>query len=289
MAESAGAKLKTNAQVVGLLKEDDNYIRGVRVKEKGRIVDYQAKVVIGADGIESCVGRWAGLNTTLSTERIESCAQYLLEDIEIELGRAEFYLGCKLAPGGYIWVFPKGENCANVGVGIAPDVSSKKAIDYLNQFVKYRFRHYRIKEKMMGGVPIFDKNNRLVIGNVLLVGDAGRIVDSLSGAGIYDAFVSGKICAEIVSQYLKNGNLPISFLQEYYQKLMQVRGKELRFSAYCRAIYLKLGDEDFDLIVSFLKSYFEDEEVKSIQPISIIKSILKFNPKILLLAKHLVW
>jgi digeranylgeranylglycerophospholipid reductase len=138
-------------------------------------------------------------------------------------------------------------------------------------------------------VPVFDKNSLLVKENVLLVGDAGRIVDSLSGAGIYNAMLSGKICAEVISQYLNNGKSPISFLQEYYKRLMHDKRKELRFYAYCRAIYLKLKDDDFDLIVSFLKNYFGEEEVKGIEPISIIKTILRFNPKIVLLARHLVW
>ncbi|MCJ7509121.1 MAG: NAD(P)/FAD-dependent oxidoreductase [candidate division Zixibacteria bacterium] len=289
MAESAGANLKISADVIGLLKDRDGSVKGVRVQEQDKVVDYQARVIIGADGIESQIGKRAGLNTILPSEKIESCAQYLLENVELEKDCMEFYLGEKIAPGGYMWVFPKGENRANVGVGIAPHISSRKAIDYLNDFVKYRFNHFHIREKMMGGVPVFNKNNHLVKRNVLLVGDAGRIVDSLSGAGIYNAMLSGRICATVVSQYLKNGDLPLSFLQNYYRELMEIRGRELRFYAYCRALYLKLKDKDFNLIVSFLKSYFKDEEIKSINPIPIIKAILKFNPKILLLAKHLVW
>jgi digeranylgeranylglycerophospholipid reductase len=289
IAESAGANLRTSADAISLLKDRDGSIKGVRVQEKSKIVDYQARAIIGADGIESQIGKWAGLNTILPSEKIESCAQYLLEDVKLENGCTEFYLGEKIAPGGYLWVFPKGENRANAGVGIAPHISSRKAIDCLNDFVKYRFSHFYIREKMMGGVPVFDKNNRLVKRNVLLVGDAGRIVDSLSGAGIYNAMLSGKICATVVSQYLKSGNLPLSFLNNYHKELMEIRGRELRFYAYCRALYLKLTDKDFNLIVSFLKSYFKDEEVKSINPISVIKAILKFNPKMLLLAKHLVW
>lgn len=290
MAQSAGAELKTGAQTIGLLTEDNGLLKGVRVREKNRTVDYLAKVIIGADGIESQVGKWAGLDTTLSTDRIESCAQYFLADIEVELGRVEFYLGKDVAPGGYVWVFPKGDGCANVGVGIAPHISSRKAIEYLDQFVNRRFTHYQVRKKMMGGVPVFDESKGLVKGNLLLVGDAGRIVDSLSGAGIYNAILSAKICAQIVTQYLESRNPPISFLENYHTELMKVRGRELRFYAYCRAMYLKLGDEDLDMIVTFLKSYFEeDEEVMGIQPIPLIKAILNANPRILLLARHLVW
>ena len=288
MAESAGAEVKMDAQAIGFVKDMDNHVSGVNVRERDRVVEYRTKIVVGADGVESQVGKWVGLNTVLSKEKIESCAQYLLEDIQVQSDCVEFHLGQKLAPGGYVWVFPKGQGRANVGVAIAPHISSEKAIDYLDRFVKYRFGRCEIREKMMGGIPAFDKNSPLVRENVLLVGDAGRIVDSLSGAGIYNAMLSGKICAEVISRHLNNGKSPISVLQEYSGRLMQEKGRELRFYAYCRRIYLGLKDSDFDLIVSFLKNYFKDEEVKGIEPISVIKAILRSNPKILLLARHLV-
>ena len=57
--------------------------------------EVRAKVVIGADGIESQVGRWGGINTTLKTKDIESCAQYHMENVDIPQDTLQFYAGSR--------------------------------------------------------------------------------------------------------------------------------------------------------------------------------------------------
>ena len=141
----------------------------------------------------------------------------------------------------------------------------------------------------MGGIPCFNRRNSLVRKNVLLVGDAGRLVDSLSGAGISNALLSGRMAGEVVNQFLKDGGSSFSFLKKYEDEFLKAKGRELRFYAYCRAIFLKMTDEDFDTVVRFLKDYFEGRTVTAIQPIALVKSILKSNRRLLRLLKHLVW
>lgn len=141
----------------------------------------------------------------------------------------------------------------------------------------------------MGGVPCFDRNKNLVKENVLLVGDAGRVVDSLSEAGISNALLSGKIAGSVVSQYIKNGKLSVSFLKKYYDELMRSKGRLLRFYSFYRAIFLKMTDEDFDAVILFLKKYFDQKVVTSIEPIPVVKTIFRSNPKLLFLLRHLVW
>jgi digeranylgeranylglycerophospholipid reductase len=288
-AASSGASLKTNAQAVGLLKDKKERLYGVKVLEYGKEREYLARVIIGADGVESCVAGWAGMDFSLRLDQIESCAQYLLGEVEIEPDRMEFYLGCSLAPGGYAWVFPKGENLANVGLAVTPDLASEKAKDLLDDFVAKRFSNFKITESMVGAVPCFDRDKDLVRENVLLIGDAGRVVDSLSGAGISNAMLSGKIAGSVVSQYVKDGNLSVSFLREYYRELMRTKGRLLRFYSFCRAIFLKMTDKDFDAVVLFLKGYFDGRTVTSIEPIPVVKNILRSNPRLLFLLRHLVW
>jgi len=201
----------------------------------------------------------------------------------------EFYLGQSVAPGGYAWVFPKSDRTANVGLAITPNRTPKKAKELLDQFVPKRFSNFRVTEFTMGGVPAFDKRKSLVKKNVLLVGDAGRLVDSLSGAGISNALLSGRIAGEVVSQFVKGGGSSFSVLKRYEDKLMKEKGRELRFYSYCRAIFLKMTDEDFDVVVSFLKEYFQDRTITAIQPIALVKTIIKSNRRLLRLLKHLVW
>jgi digeranylgeranylglycerophospholipid reductase len=288
-AASSGASLKTNAQAVGLLKDKNERLYGVKVLEDGKEREYLAKVIIGADGVESCVARWAGMDSSLGLNQIESCAQYLLGEVEIEPDRMEFYLGCSLAPGGYAWVFPKGENLANVGLAVTPNLASEKAKDLLDDFVAKRFSNFKIAESMVGAVPCFDRDKDLVRENVLLIGDAGRVVDSLSGAGISNAMLSGKIAGSVVSQYIKDGDLSVSFLKKYSDELMRTKGRLLRFYSFCRAMFLKMTDQDFDAVVLFLKGYFDGRTVTSIEPIPVVKNILRSNPRLLFLLRHLVW
>ena len=288
-ASSLGARVKVNSCVVALLSHNRDGPCGVRVLEDGNEEEYGAKVIIGADGVESWVARWAGVDSSLGLGQIESCAQYLLGEVEVETDRMELYLGQSVAPGGYAWVFPKSANTANVGLAITPDRTTKKTKEFLDQFIEKRFSSFKIIEFTVGAVPCFNRKKSLVKKNVLLVGDAGRLVDSLSGAGISNALLSGKIAGEVVSQFVKEGGASFPTLRRYEEEFLKEKGRELRFYSYCRAIFLKMTDEDFDTAVSFLKEYFGDRVITAIQPIALIKLILRSNRRLLRLLRHLVW
>ena len=288
-AGSAGAEIKVNSCVTGVIK-DNAEIRGLKVRENEEEKEYYATVIVGADGIESKVGKWAGINTSLELDQIDSAYQYLVVSEEINSECIEFYVGERLAPGGYAWIFPKGKNCANVGLGISPVLAPDlKPKEFLDEFVKKRFKSFSVAEIMMGGIPTFSRKNVLVRGNLLLVGDAGRIVDSLSGAGIANALLSGKIAGQVVSEYIKDNGLPLEFLKKYEKELLKKRGRELRFYSFCRNVFLKMKDDDFDSVVLFLKNYMGGKKIKGIDPFAMVKAIFKSNPRLLRLLKHVVW
>jgi digeranylgeranylglycerophospholipid reductase len=288
-AGAEGAEIKVNSCAVSLIKEDGK-IKGVKVDENGEQKEYRAQVIVGADGIESMVGRWAGIDTSLQLKQMDSAFQYLVVSEEIDPECMEFYVGEKLAPGGYVWVFPKGQNCANVGLGmspaLAPDLKPKELLD---DFVKKRFTRFSVGERVMGGIPTFSRKNPYVKENLLLVGDAGRIIDSLSGAGIANALLSGKMAGQVASEYVRGKNLPVEFLKKYERELLKRRGRELRFYSFCRNVFLKMKDDDFDAVILFLKNYLGGKKIKGIDPFAIVKAIFKSDPRLLRLLKHVVW
>ena len=49
---------------------------------------------------------------------MESCHQYLVSNIDIDQSQMVMYVGKQHAPGGYLWIFPKGDKHANIGIGI---------------------------------------------------------------------------------------------------------------------------------------------------------------------------
>src|SRR5438876_156551 len=77
-AAAAGAQVLVGAEATGMSRNGDGRWH-VRVKERGRDETYRARIVIGADGVETMVGRWAGLDTRVPARDMESCAQYVLQ------------------------------------------------------------------------------------------------------------------------------------------------------------------------------------------------------------------
>jgi digeranylgeranylglycerophospholipid reductase len=290
LAAGAGATIKTNVQVVGLLNGGNEPIRGVRVLEEGKPNEYFAPVIIAADGVESRVGFWAGLNTTLYLSGFDATAQYLLGGLKLKDEECvEFYFGRELCPGGYAWVFPKGNGTANVGLGFTPALNAKvKAIDLLNRFIARRFPAASIMETVVGGVPMYAGKKMMRVKNVLLVGDAARLVDSISGGGIANALLSGKIAGETAAEFLPQKH-PLKFLERYQELWDKVKGREMRFYLYARQIFVRMSDAEFDNVVNFLRPVFADRPVAALEPIGLIKRVLKNNPKLLLLARHIRW
>ena len=125
IAADEGAEVVTKAYVDGITR-DDGTVTGVSVQYHGERLTIKSKIVIGADGVESRVGRWAGIDTTVSMHDMESAAQVTAANIDVEEDTCYFYFGQKYAPGGYLWIFPKGNKTANIGLGVAADESKKK-------------------------------------------------------------------------------------------------------------------------------------------------------------------
>ncbi|MBR5142487.1 MAG: NAD(P)/FAD-dependent oxidoreductase, partial [Methanocorpusculum sp.] len=132
-AAEAGAEIQVHARAASPIMEGEK-VCGAVIEQHGKTYDVRAKVVIVADGVESKFAKWAGLDTTIPQDGIMSCVQYVVNDIDIDERTKQFYISPEDAPGGYIWIFPKGKRCANIGVGI-PGTDGYKARDYLDSFI----------------------------------------------------------------------------------------------------------------------------------------------------------
>ena len=115
-AAKAGAQIMMRTSCTGIIREEGKIV-GVKARSMGEEIEIRAKCVVAADGFESQVGRWAGVDTTLKLNDIDSCIQYRMVNIDCVPDYCEFVIG-SVAPGGYIWIFPKGEGVANVGIGV---------------------------------------------------------------------------------------------------------------------------------------------------------------------------
>ena len=219
LAVNEGAEVVTKAYVYDLLRTGGE-ITGVRALIKDQKVDIRGKVIIGADGVESRVGKWAGIDTTCHIHDMESCAQVTLSGIHVDEGILDFYFGDDVAPGGYLWVFPKGKDSANVGIGISVECAKEKAaVRWLDEFVQKKFPHAAILTRIAGGVPCAKTCDEIVKGSVMIVGDAAHQVNPVSGGGIISGMIGGMIAGQVAVEALeKKDNAHLQEYQNRWQK-----------------------------------------------------------------------
>jgi 2,3-di-O-geranylgeranylglyceryl phosphate reductase (EC 1.3.99.-) len=244
-------------------------VKGAILNQGGIAHEVRAGLTIAADGVESKFARWCGIDTTVPLREMETCAQYLMTGIDIDAHATEFYVGNNIAPGGYVWIFPKGDKTANVGIGVGGDrcKSGNRPIDYLNRFVARNFPNGKIIELIAGGVSICQPLPCTVANNLMIVGDAARVSDPLTGGGIYAALYTGKLAGDVGSKAIEKGDTSAQALMPYDKTWRaSYLGKALERNYQIKEVFVKLNDDDLNAIVhsslknepfrfQYLKSY----------------------------------
>ncbi len=215
-----GGRIMLGTTVTGVIKKEGKI---VGVSTTGEEIN--AKIIIGADGVESRVGRWCGLATRLKLSEIYSAAQHTVVDMDGIDDQLEIYFGSKFAPGGYAWVFPKGNKEVNLGLGMLASFK-RRPIELLKKFTKKRANSAHSTRLLVGCIPSTLPLSKTVKGNILLVGDAARQTNALSGGGIANALVAGKIAGEVAGKVVVE-NQKVSQLEEYDRSWRWELEKEL--------------------------------------------------------------
>lgn len=253
MAALAGAHVRVKTRVVGLRKEGDA-VKGVRIRSGEKEEEIPAQIVIGADGVESQVGRWAGLPSGLSLSDIVVCVQYVMTGVELEEeDHLHIYYGREFAPGGYAWAFPKGQHVWNVGLGIrplTPGVAGHTAKHFLDTFVAKMFPGAVPVSLGMGAVPIDGRLFQLSASGVMLVGDAAHQVNPLTGAGITNAMKCGVMAGETAVDACAKGDVSQGELSRYERRYRRELGKKFEALARVRDAMSMLSDDQLNRIIS---------------------------------------
>tara|TARA_Y100001970_G_C14242701_1_gene865902 strand:- start:2134 stop:3309 length:1176 start_codon:yes stop_codon:yes gene_type:complete len=249
MAASEGAEIYTKCYVNFIEKTSDGYKIFVEYLGDTKIIT--AKIVIGADGVDSRVGKWAGIKTMVKMKDMESCVQYSVGNIDLDVNRMDMYLGHSVAPGGYLWVFPKGEGFANIGIGVSGKYSKEKsAKQYIDQFIKEKYPSATIHTTMCGGVPCAKPIKEPISEGLMLVGDAAHFVNPMTGGGIAAAMKSGMFAGKVASDSIKNNDTSIKFLNQYIKLCNKdFTNRHDRIYAVKETIQ-KLSDDELNAIAS---------------------------------------
>lgn len=245
-AAEAGAEILTRAYVYDLLFDDDK-VSGVKYEYQGEQFEVKAKVVIAADGVESRVGRWSGLKTHIDIRDMESAVQITAANIPVDQNTLYFYFGKEVAPNGYFWIFPKGHNKANIGLGVSGSVGKyKSAQSFLDDFMNKHYPNAPVLTKITGGVPCSITLDKISAPGIMLVGDAARQVNPLSGGGIASGMIGGSIAGRIAAESVKM-NRPdhiFNYDKEWYDRIGK---KHETYNRIKEGIY-NFTDEKFNSI-----------------------------------------
>jgi len=260
-AEKAGARIWSGTKAVGL-KLHKNRIE-VIVSDKNHCpYSIYCKVLIAADGTNSKIGKLVRIDTELDDSDVMICYQYLLFDSCFVGNKfAKLFFGNEFAPGGYGWAFPKSGSTANVGIGIPLEYMWRSGISpkiYLDKFVKRNFPEARILGKTGGKVPTgLIKNHYLLLdsgrGGIVVVGDAGRFANPLTGGGILNAIETGEIAGNIAAEVVRGE----ASIEEYESRIAGIVEKIRRYYDYKKA-FCGLSDGEMNAMAEGLKIVFKE-------------------------------
>ncbi len=292
IAAESGVNTIAKTEALGLIN-DNGYSRAVTIRDpQGNIRDIETEAVIAADGVESLIGRYAGIDTAIKPADSHTCAQYLVANAELTPPDAvHFYIGNSVAPGGYAWVFPKGNGMANVGLGCDPILLKKgeNPFQFLDNFLRKTYPEVKVVEVHMGLVPASSSLKKFVKGNVALIGDAARHTDPFSGAGLIHALYSGKMAAEAILSGLDTGNIEKTLENEYQKAWRSEFTKRTDLYYKIRKVYRKLNDKEMEAVAETLVTLVKEMTelgVKDIFP-TLLKALVT-TPSLIAKTRHLI-
>ena len=221
-AINAGAEVRTGIELRNV-KAQPKLGRDLYVTNEGR---FSADYVIDATGSLAHVARLRGQGSRPGMQLPTVFCQAVGEMPD----SFDIFIG-SVAPGGYAWIIPKGDDIANVGLGVHHRHIDGSLKDRLDEFCQSL--GYEVLSWGGGWIPLGGMVKTAVHDNVLAVGDAAGLVMPSNGGGIGQAIVSGKMAADAVVAHLRDGTP----LAAYDATMRGAMGKQLAISTRTKNLF----------------------------------------------------
>jgi geranylgeranyl reductase family protein len=225
-AAGAGADVREGVRVTRVQTDDE----GAVLEVDGRPV--RAQAVIAADGANGVAARALGLGVR-SDYGVALEGNLPYEELDSRRYRSCVVLEIGTVPGGYGWVFPKGEH-VNVGVW-GWEREGPKLRGHLDRLCRaHGISAKRLLDVRGHRLPMArPQASALARGRGLAVGDAAGLVDPVSGDGMYEAFLSARLASEAVADLL-GGRAP--GLEGYDAQVKRRLAEDLATSAAAQIV-----------------------------------------------------
>lgn len=208
----------------------NGFVTGIIAKDlkMGNTNQLESKVVVDASGFATVLRKKLpleiGIDSNVNNEDVEACYREIrsLNRFNSNSEFCEIYLDLNVAPGGYYWIFPEGEDRVNVGLGVAMTESfpNPKNKLYQNVLSQSRFKESKIITGGAWYVPTRRPLDCMVGNGIVIVGDAACQVNPIHGGGIGPSLTGGKFTGETVIASLDKDDVSRKGLWQYNFKYM---------------------------------------------------------------------
>lgn len=248
-AARAGAHFLPHTLVTSVIKKEGKPT-GLRMTHMGEEVEVFANLIVSAEGMEARIARELGFSAKSTLYDVDTCFEYEMVNVPCE-GLIELFFSSRLAPRGYIWVFPKAGDVANVGIGIGGSVNEFSANPkmLLDKFIaenKERFGRAEPVEYKGGIISVGAPQQTVVADNAMVIGTAGHLVDPIHGGGIGLAIQSGVMASEAVVAAFSKGDYSRKQLEPYEKQVKEKMEPKLLKRLKLRKVMEKLNDDDWN-------------------------------------------
>jgi digeranylgeranylglycerophospholipid reductase len=138
---------------------------------------------------------------------------------------------------------------------------------------------------MVGGVSVCRPLDCTVGNGLILVGDAARVVDPLTGGGIYNSRFTGDLAAKVAAECIAKGDCSKKALMAYDKAWRASKmGKTIERNYRIKEYLIKLPDEKLNALIQSASKL----DLKEFTTFSLVKEVLKHNPALFLELKHLI-
>lgn len=238
VVETTKTDVYTGISITSVSKAGDGYT--VTAKDGS---SFTCRMLIGADGAQSVTAKALAKRTIDRDNHVGSVRAYYSGITGLDPHTTEVYFDRKYLPS-YLWVFPLPGNRANVGFGMLSSEIARRRVDLKKLFyefidstptLRYRLGAATAISPLEGfGLPLGARKLTISGDNYILTGDAASLIDPISGDGIGNAVLSGRLSAAQAIKCFQQNNFSASFISEYDTLLNAAIGKELRTHYHAR-------------------------------------------------------
>jgi digeranylgeranylglycerophospholipid reductase len=252
-AVSQGATLHLGHKLTGMTRiESEGVFNGWQCEGKGDSFPIRAKIIIDASGVAGICSKLTQLN---DRPKVIAGIQYEMHEVPTD-EYLDFYIWPQYAKKGYLWMIPKRDGRANVGLVSEDKKGLVKDLDaFINnthfsslEITNPPWRDQSVSVRGFGGtIPISGPHERTYSDGLMLVGDAAGFTSPLFEGGSHLALKSAVFAAKTAVQAINSGDLSSSNLASYQSEWKREFPPYKKILKGKSALYA-LSDEDMSLM-----------------------------------------